>query len=141
MKRKSIFAPDINYISEAERMLSVSYPVAFKEFCKENHETNILNEYPNLSNGKFIANLCELKTINSRIGNDQWRDYEQAIAGKTHQKDGMKLWGDILPIYIYDDKNVSGFNFNDPNDIRIYVWSVHCLVHDYSDLYDWLKHA
>jgi hypothetical protein len=134
----NIYTPSINFISKVEGLFSVLYPESFKIFCREYESKNILLTYPSIGEGQFIKDLDTLKKINSRIGAEEWGDYESAIAGKLHPKDGMKLWGGLLPIY-FDDGNIFGFDFKNRSSEKIFVWSIHCIVYSYPNLESWLK--
>jgi len=136
--KSSVKVPSLAFLSEVEKLFSVSYPQAFKDFCEKYSTLNLANTYPNITNGHFICDIETLKKINIRVGEEQWHDYERAIAGKTHFKNGLKLWGDILPIY-YNEIDIFGYLYNEPDNYSIQVWSVHCIVHSYNDLDTWLK--
>jgi hypothetical protein len=133
-----MIVPTTGFLSEVENLFLVFYPKTYKDFCDMYRNQNIIDDYPKIINGSFINDLGTLKMINSRIGNEQWKDYELAIAGKSYPKEGTKLWGEILPFYYDKDKVIYGFNYKNSTDDKIYAWSVHCVVHVYSDFNSWL---
>lgn len=125
--------PTIQFISEVENVFSVCYPESFKTFCHEYASKDIVLTYPKITEGQFIHNVETLKTVNTRIGHEQWADYENAIAGNVHPKRGDRLWGDLLPIYVHGNC-IYGFYVQEPTDENVYVWSVHSVVHAYPNL-------
>mgnify|MGYP001225743869 CR=1 FL=1 len=133
-----MIVPSSGFLREVERLFSVSYPAPFRQFCERFARENILDAYPDITRGQFITDLETLKAVNSRIGFEQWSDLERAVAGKVHPKDGMRLWGEILPVN-FDADFVYGYYYSEPENSSVYVWSVHCIVHAYPDLENWLE--
>lgn len=133
-----MIVPSADYLQEVERHFAVSYPRSFWDFCATYARQNIQETYPAIARGSFITDCETLKTVNARIGFQQWSDLERAIAGKIHPKDGMRLWGELLPIYV-DADCIYGFYHPEPHNSGVYVWSVHCIVHGYPDLDRWLE--
>ena len=80
----------------------------------------------------FISDIETFWSVNVRVGEQQWGDYERAIIGKTHPKDKNRLWGEILPFF-FNDHDVFGFSPDGSSD-RVYVWSVHTIVGSYPSL-------
>lgn len=136
IKLLSMIIPSLEFLESMEKKFHVKYPKTYKVFCSKYRNENILDKYPNLIKGNFITDVSTMRSINEKIGQEQWSDYETAIAGKIHKKDGNKLWGELLPIY-YNDL-VYGFNCLDDNDEAVYVWSTHCVVHSYRDIDEWI---
>jgi hypothetical protein len=132
-----MIVPGTDFLREVEKLFAVSYPRPFREFCERYARQNILEAYPAITLGKFITGLESLKTVNARIGFEQRSGLERAIAGEIYPKDGMKLLGEILPIY-FDADDIYGYYCPEPENYKVYVWSVHCIVHAFPDLESWL---
>lgn len=129
--------PTLEFLSMIERRFAVSYPKPFKDFCENARTFDPLADFPNLSRGRFVCDLETMLAVNQCIGTGQWSDFERAGAVKVRPKDGRKLWGGILPIF-FEGTDIYGYYYPKPDDHRIYVWSVHCIVHTYPDLAGWL---
>ena len=125
-----MIGPSLEFLESVEKFFSVRYPKQFKLFCKEFNARADLIVNQDITKGSFITDMDALKTINARIGEEQWGDYEQAIASKKHPKDGNKLWGEILP-FAFNDDSVFGFNYAHSESDKVHVWSVHTVVHIY----------
>ncbi|MBI4680996.1 MAG: hypothetical protein HY753_07285 [Nitrospirae bacterium] len=130
--------PTIEFLNTVEKLYTVQYPVQFKSFCTENKKRKVLFTNPVPPESHFICDIDTLKSINTRIGKGEWGDYEQAIIGKTHPKDGNRLWGEILPFF-YDESCVFGFDYRKQSGDEVYVWSVHRIVHVYLSFSTWLN--
>ena len=118
--------PTVEFLNSVEHYFSVSYPMQYKLFCSQNHTFTP-------TKGQFITDIETLKTINRKIGEDQWGDFELAIAGKRHPKDGNKFWGELLPFYFHESL-IYGFPIDGKDSGSIHVWSVHTIVHSYPSL-------
>ena len=118
--------PSVEFFNSVEMFFSASYPVQYKLFC---------SEHPSLTptSGQFITDIETLKAINMRIGEEQWGDYEFAIAGKRHPKDGSQFWGELLPFY-FDESEIYGFPIDGSGSDIVHVWRVHTIVHSYPSL-------
>jgi hypothetical protein len=131
------FSPSLQFLDEVERTFSVTYPEPFHSFCERYQATDVLRDYPQLVRGKFIYDVASLAEANSKIGIGAWGDYELAIAGTHHPKEGAKFWDNVLPIYI-EGGDFYGFDVERlPSDVVV-VWSVHCVVHEYPSMASWL---
>ncbi len=124
--------PTIEFLMEAEKTFPVFYPETFKFFCQKYGLSNELR-----LRGDFICDIETLVSTNIKIGEGTWGDYEIAIAGKRHPKDGYKLWCDLLPIFI-DGNDIYGFPYKEGSD-AVHVWSVHTIVYSWSSFAEWLK--
>jgi len=134
---KPVFSPSRAFIEEVERTFSIAYPPAFHAFCERYEAADILSDYPQLPRGKFIDDIPGLVAANVEIGSGTWGDYEMAIAGKYHPKDGTRFWDNVLPIYI-DETDYYGFDIKKlPSDVVV-VWSVHTTVHEFPSMASWL---
>ena len=129
--------PKTEYLKSVEKLFCVCYPVSFYEFCEKNTDNSFEN-YHDLSEGQFINNIETLIKVNELIGYEQWADYEKAIAGKIHPKDGKRLWGELLPVY-FNNGIIYGYKYNEPYNQSVYVWSTHSIVYEYKDINDWIN--
>jgi len=148
--------PTTEFLDDIERRYSVKYPEQYREFCALLKDSGLQSTVYGSSNVDFISDLETFWSVNVRVGEQQWGDYERAIAGKEHPKDKNRLWGGILPFFdndddgdvfgfsadgssvrvcTYDDNgNALGFSFDGDSGDRVYVWSVHTIVHVYPSL-------
>ena len=129
--------PTVTFLDEVERTFSVVWPESFRMFCRTNASARLDEKYP-LLKGKFICEHEELEKTNVLIGEGSWGDYEQAIAGKRHAKDGSRLYLDFLPFYVRE-RDVYGFEIQEGATDKVVMWAVHTFVHDYPTFDDWLS--
>ncbi len=127
MVSKEFSLPSVAFLHEMERLFSTRFPAEYVNFCAG--VGSGVHVSP-LSGGQFITDLEVFKAINARVGEEQWADYERAIAGRQHSKDGNRLWGGLLPFY-FDADDIYGFSAEDNSDEQVYVWSGHTIVHAY----------
>ena len=129
--------PTLDFLDEVESQFSVVWPESFRTFCRINANLDLRDKYPSLS-GNFICDLETLEKTNVIVGEGSWGDYEQAIAGQRHPKDGQKLYLDFLPFYVAKE-DVLGFLKDHSGSDKVVVWAVHTFVHDYPTFDDWLS--
>ena len=134
--RPRLKCPTVDFLEEVERTFSVAWPESFRTFCRVHAGSGLSDRYPGLK-GTFICDFDALEKTNVLIGEGSWGDYEQAIAGKRHPKDGRQIYMDMLPFNLGKDC-VFGFPTTDPGTDKVVVWSVHTLVHEYPTFDDWL---
>lgn len=128
--------PTFAYVEQVESLFGIRYPDSFRALCRQFGGSLIRYDVP--GTGDFIGDVETLKQVNSRVGGEQWGDYEQAIAGTRHPKDGMQFWGELLPIFVMHDGPILGFAVPPDGSDRVYLWSVHTIVGDYPSLEAWL---
>jgi hypothetical protein len=87
--------PSAEYLESVELRFSVHYPRQFKTFCGSVSQAQAAGL--NLAGVEFIRDFDTFREINTRIGEGEWGDYERAVAGLRHPKNGNKLWGKVLP--------------------------------------------
>lgn len=124
--------PTNEFLMEVEKTFLVFYPETFRIFCQKHSISNELR-----LRGDFICDIETFISTNIKIGEGTLGDYEMAIVGKRHPKDGYKLWCDLLPIFI-DGNDIYGFPYKEGND-KVYVWSAHTIVYSWSSFAEWLK--
>lgn len=130
MVSKEISLPSVAFLHDVERLFSTRFPAEYVKFCAGFESGSAIANIPALSGGRFITDLEMLKTLNVKIGKEQWGDYEQAIVATQHPKDSNRLWGGLLPFY-FDAEDIYGFSAENDGDEQVYVWSVHTVVHAY----------
>jgi len=134
--RPKLKCPTLELLAEVERTFSVVWPDSFRRFCKAHASVSPGEKYPSLK-GTFLCDLASFESTNVRVGEGTWGDYERAIAGKQHPKDGRQLTLGLLPFYVHADC-VYGFLPENAGSDKVVVWSVHTLVHEYATFDDWL---
>jgi len=134
--RPTLKCPTPDFLDEVERAFSVVWPESFRRFCRINASSRLNERYPSLK-GMFLCDSQELEKTNVLIGEGSWGDYEKAITGKRHPKEGSRLYLDFLPFYV-ERKDVFGFQTDDAASDKVVVWAVHTFVHDYPTFDDWL---
>lgn len=130
--------PSTEFLESIERSYSVRYPEPFKALCARLATTTSDAARFVAAGGRFIVDLETFWAVNTRVGEEQWGDYERAIVGARHPKDRNRLWGGILPFFV-DDSCVYGFSADGKTGERVHVWSVHTLVHSYPSLADFAE--
>ena len=134
--RPTLKCPPLDFLDDAERAFSVVWPESFRKFCRTNASARLNEKYPRLK-GKFICDMKELEKTNVLIGEGSWGDYEKAITGKRHPKDGSRLYLDFLPFYVRE-RDVYGFDQERATE-KVVMWAVHTFVHDYPTFEHWLS--
>jgi hypothetical protein len=127
----------MDFLEEVERRFPVVWPESFRTFCRIHASSALNDKYPSLK-GTFICDVEKLEETNALIGEGSWGDYEKAIAGKRHPKDGRRIYMDLLPFYVHRDR-VFGFPTTEVGSDKVVVWAIHTLVHDYATFDDWLS--
>ena len=125
--------PAVEFLDEIENLYSVKYPRQYRELCAQLKDTDFHSTSGSFDEADFITDIEAFWSVNVRVGEQQWRDYEIAIAGKVHPKDKNILWGGILPFF-FDSRVVFGFSSAEGDDDRVFVWSVHPIVYGYHSL-------
>jgi len=125
--------PTIAFLESVERHFSVRYPEQFKTFCSQGGSPEASVAALRAARVEFICDLDRLRTVNVKVGEEQWGDYEVAIAGRRHPKDGGRLWGGMLP-FATGGEDVFGFDCERPQSDRVLVWAAHTIVHEYPSL-------
>lgn len=125
--------PTIAFLESVEQRFSARYPSQYKALCFASDRPNPSMAALLAGGVEFICDLKRLQAVNVKVGEEQWGDYEQAIAGRLHAKDGDKLWGGILPFATQDD-DVFGFDAEQSQSEKVLVWSVHTIVGEYPTL-------
>ena len=146
-----ILLPAVSFLDQVETTFSVIYPDSFRECCRRLAGQNLASLYSTVKCGRFVTNMDTLCLINKALGEEEWGDYEQAIAGRRHDKDGTKLWGGLIPVF-YETSNdrelplgrrsgdsIYGFDKDDPLKQQLLVWSVHCIVGEEPDIWALLR--
>lgn len=125
--------PSIAFLESVEQRFSVRYPSQYKALCCDSDRTNPSLAALLAGGVELICDLKRLQAVNVKVGEEQWGDYEQAIAGRRQAKDGDRLWGGILPFATKADL-VFGFDAEQPQSEQVLVWSVHTIVGEYPTL-------
>lgn len=125
--------PTAEFLDNIERLYTIKYPRRYRELCAQLNGIDIQGTGCGASSAHFITDIETFWAVNTRVGEQQWGDYERAIAGKEHPKDKNKLRGQILPFF-FDDDCVFGFSEDGSTDDQVQVWSVHTVVHSYPSL-------
>jgi hypothetical protein len=133
MREPHKMIPTSEFLKTVEDAFAVTYPEEFKRFCRVCSRAKPSAQAVLASEVVFICDLDTLHAVNVRVGEEQWGDYEQAIAGRRHPKNGNRLWGGILPFATQDDC-VFGFNLKRPQSDQVLVWSIHTIVFAYPSL-------
>jgi hypothetical protein len=129
---KLLRVPTAEFLDNIERRYVAKYPRQYRELCAQLDGIDI--QGTDCGGGAhFITDIEMFWAVNTRVGEQQWGDYERAIAGKGHRKDKNKLWGQILPFF-FDADCVFGFSGDGSTDDQVHVWSVHTIVHSYPSL-------
>lgn len=121
--------PAAGFLDDVERLYAVRYPRQYRALCAQLAGIDIQDT----GCARFITDIETFWAVNTRVGEQQWGDYERAIAGKEHPKDKNRLWGGILPFF-FDDVDVFGFSDDGSTEDQVHVWSVHTIVHTYPSL-------
>lgn len=125
--------PTTEFLDSIECLYTVKYPRQYRELCAQLNGIDIQCSGCGVGSAHFITDIETFWAVNTRVGEQQWGDYERAIAGKEHPKDKNKLWGQILPFF-FDDHDVFGFSDDGSTADQVHVWSVHTIVHSYPSL-------
>lgn len=122
--------PTIAFLESVEQHFHLKYPQEFTEFCRNGGTPETPLAAWRAAGVTFVCDLESLRMTNVQVGEGQWGDYEQAIAGRLHPKDGNRLWGGILPFAIRDTV-IFGFDSERTQGGRVLAWSVHTIVYEY----------
>ena len=125
--------PAVEFLDEIERLYSVKYPKQYRELCAQLKDTDFHSTNGSFDGADFITDIETFWSVNVRVGEGEWGDYEFAIAGKRHPKDKNMLWGGILPFF-FEDSVVFGFSSAEGSDDSVYVWNIHTIVGYYHSL-------
>ena len=125
--------PATTFLESIERHYSVRYPREFKTLCSAGGSAEASIAILHAAGVEFVGDLDTFRAVNTKVGEQEWEDYEMAIAGRRHPKDANRLWGGILPFATRGDE-VFGFDLEQPQSDQVLVWSVHTVVHVYPSL-------
>ena len=125
--------PAAEFLDNIERLYSVRYPQQYRKLCTQLTDIDIQGNACGAGSAHFITDIETFWAVNTRVGKQQWGDYERAIAGKERPKDRNRLWGTILPFF-FDDHCVFGFSADGSTEDQVHVWRVHTIVHSYPSL-------
>jgi hypothetical protein len=130
--------PSAEFLETIERLYSVRYPEPYRAFCAQLADADVPGTGCDATGARLIADIDTFAAVNRRVGEEQWGDYERALAGQPQPKDQRRLWGDMLPFCV-DEHCVYGFSADGRTADQVHVWSVHTIVHSYASLADFAE--
>lgn len=126
-------SPTPQFLDNIESLYAIKYPKQYRELCVQFSGLDIQGTDCAVGSAHFITDIETFRAVNNRVGEQQWGDYERAIAKQEHPKDKNKLWGNLLPFF-FDDHCIFGFSDDGSTNDQVHVWSIHTIVHSYPSL-------